>query len=45
MAILIDKNSRVMTQGMTGKTGMFHTKNCIEYAMGRSNTWQGRSGL
>ncbi len=35
MAILIDKNTRVMTQGMTGKTGMFHTKNCIEYAMGK----------
>lgn len=24
-----------MTQGMTGKTGMFHTRNCIEYAMGK----------
>ena len=35
MAILIDKNTRVMTQGMTGKTGLFHTKNCIEYAMGK----------
>ena len=35
MAILIDKNSRVMTQGMTGKTGLFHTKNCIEYAFGK----------
>ena len=35
MSILINKNSRVMTQGMTGKTGLFHTKNCIEYAMGK----------
>ena len=35
MSILIDKKSRVMTQGMTGKTGLFHTKNCIEYAMGK----------
>lgn len=35
MSILIDKNTRVMTQGMTGKTGMFHTKNCIEYALGK----------
>lgn len=35
MSILIDKNTRVMTQGMTGKTGLFHTKNCIEYALGK----------
>ena len=25
MSILIDKNTRVMTQGITGKTGQFHT--------------------
>ncbi len=31
MAILVDKNTRVLTQGMTGKTGMFHTKACKEY--------------
>ena len=36
MSILIDKNSRVVTQGITGKTGMFHTKYCIEYAMGKT---------
>jgi len=35
MAILIDKNTRVMTQGMTGKTGQFHTKMCREYAFGK----------
>ena len=35
MSILIDKNSRVVTQGITGKTGQFHTGNCIEYANGR----------
>lgn len=35
MAILIDKNSRVVTQGITGKTGQFHTRNCLEYAGGR----------
>ena len=34
MSILIDKNSRVMTQGITGKTGMFHTKTGKEYANG-----------
>ncbi|MGU9956122.1 MAG: succinate--CoA ligase subunit alpha [Arenicellales bacterium WSBS_2016_MAG_OTU3] len=35
MSILIDKNSRVLTQGITGKTGAFHTKNCLEYAHGK----------
>ena len=34
MSILIDKNTRVMTQGITGKTGQFHTKMCKEYANG-----------
>jgi succinyl-CoA synthetase alpha subunit len=34
MAILIDKNTRVMTQGMTGKVGQFHTTNSKAYANG-----------
>ena len=34
MAILIDRNTRVLTQGITGKTGMFHTRLCREYAFG-----------
>ena len=36
MSILIDKNTRVMTQGITGKTGQFHTKMGKEYANGRN---------
>jgi succinyl-CoA synthetase alpha subunit len=36
MSILIDKNTRVMTQGMTGKVGQFHTINCKAYANGAS---------
>src|ERR1039457_6235468 len=36
MSILINKNTRVMTQGITGKTGQFHTKMGIEYANGRN---------
>ena len=36
MSILIDKNTRVMTQGITGKTGQFHTKTGKEYANGRN---------
>src|SRR5216117_2107928 len=36
MSILVDKNTRVMTQGITGKTGQFHTKMGKEYANGRN---------
>ena len=35
MAILIDKNTRVITQGITGKTGAFHTRHCRDYAFGK----------
>ncbi len=35
MSILIDKNTRVITQGITGKTGQFHTRGCRDYAFGR----------
>ena len=34
MSILINKDTKVITQGMTGKTGMFHTSKCREYANG-----------
>lgn len=34
MSILINQDSRVMTQGITGKTGQFHTRMCREYANG-----------
>src|SRR6059036_1397363 len=34
MSILINKNTRVMTQGITGKTGQFHTRMGREYANG-----------
>jgi len=34
MAILIDRHTRVMTQGMTGKTGQFHSRMCRDYADG-----------
>jgi succinyl-CoA synthetase alpha subunit len=35
MSILIDRHTKVMTQGITGKTGAFHTRLCREYAYGR----------
>ena len=31
MSILINKNTRVVCQGITGKAGEFHSKNCKEY--------------
>jgi succinyl-CoA synthetase alpha subunit len=36
MSILIDRNTRVITQGITGKTGQFHTRMSREYANGRN---------
>ena len=36
MSILIDKNTLVITQGITGKTGQFHTRMCRDYANGRN---------
>src|SRR2546421_2320548 len=34
MSILIDKDTKVITQGITGKTGQFHTRMGKEYAKG-----------
>ncbi|HMY47598.1 MAG TPA: succinate--CoA ligase subunit alpha, partial [Leptospiraceae bacterium] len=31
MAVLVDKNTRVVVQGITGKEGSFHTSQMIEY--------------
>lgn len=31
MSILIDKNTRVLCQGITGKAGQFHTEQCVAY--------------
>ncbi len=36
MSILIDKNTKVITQGITGKTGQFHTRMCRDYANGKA---------
>src|SRR5690606_15542251 len=35
MSILINKDSKVITQGITGKTGQFHTRMCRDYANGK----------
>jgi succinyl-CoA synthetase alpha subunit len=31
MSILVDKNTRLLVQGITGKAGGFHAKQCAEY--------------
>jgi succinyl-CoA synthetase alpha subunit len=36
MSILVNKNTRVMTQGITGNTGPFHTRTSRDYANGRN---------
>src|SRR5450432_3810110 len=36
MSILINANTKVITQGITGKTGQFHTRMCRDYANGRN---------
>ncbi len=36
MSILINRNTKVMTQGITGKTGAFHTRLCRDYANGKA---------
>ncbi len=31
MAILVDKNTKVLVQGLTGNTGSFHTEQALAY--------------
>src|SRR4029450_9205737 len=37
MSIYINKDTKVITQGITGKTGQFHTEKCQEYANGKND--------
>ena len=32
MSVLVDKNTRLIVQGITGREGTFHAKGCAEYA-------------
>ena len=36
MSILVNKHTLVITQGITGKTGQFHTRMCRDYANGKN---------
>ena len=31
MSIFVNKDTRILVQGITGREGQFHTKQCIEY--------------
>ena len=31
MSVLVDKNTRLIVQGLTGKEGTFHAMGCAEY--------------
>jgi len=31
MSILVDKDTRIVVQGITGREGSFHTRQCVEY--------------
>src|SRR5437660_10450484 len=31
MSILVDKNTRLVVQGITGSAGGFHTRQCMDY--------------
>lgn len=54
MSILIDKNTKVLVQGLTGKTGTFHTEQALAYHGTQmvggihpkkgGETWQGSGG-
>jgi len=54
MSILIDKNTKVLVQGLTGKTGTFHTEQALAYHGTQmvggihpkkgGETWEGKGG-
>ena len=31
MSIFVDKNTKLLVQGITGREGQFHTRQCVEY--------------
>jgi succinyl-CoA synthetase alpha subunit len=54
MSILVDKNTKILVQGLTGKTGTFHTEQALAYHGTKmvggihpkkgGETWQGAGG-
>ena len=39
MSIYINKDTKVITQGITGKTGQFHTENASSTRTARTASW------
>lgn len=45
MSVLVNKNSRILVQGITGKAGSFHAKQCLDYGTNIvAGVTPGRSG-
>ena len=38
MSILVNKDTKVITQGMTGDTGTFHTQQALDYGRSEEHT-------
>ena len=46
MSVLVNKNTKVITQGITGKSGSFHTKACKDYGTKMvAGVGHGKAGL
>ena len=49
MSILIDRNTKILVQGLTGNTGSFHTEQSLAYygtqMVGRYASQKGRTDL
>ena len=37
MSVLVDKNTRLLIQGITGKVGMFHAEQSLKYGTDRKS--------
>ena len=44
MSILVNKETRVITQGITGTAGAFHTKGCLDYGTKMVGVTPGKGG-
>ena len=44
MGVFIDKNTKVMVQGITGSTALFHTKQMLDYGTNCRRVTPGKGG-
>ncbi len=45
MSVLVDKNTRLIVQGITGREGTFHAKGCADYGKQLSNDYTSWAAL